>query len=395
MIVSWNWLTQYVRLDMPVEVLAERLALTGLNHESTEEVGGDLAIDLEVTSNRSDCLSHIGVAREISVLFGKTLNVPEPRPLERGEPVENQTSVTVETPALCPRFTARVITGAKIGESPWWLRKRLETLGQPSISNVVDITNYILFECGQPLHTYDLDKLAGHRLIVRNARKGETLKAINGKTYELTPEMLVIADAERPVGLGGVMGGLETEIGDGTTNILIEAAQFDPMTIRRTSRALGLSSPSSYRFERGLDPERTEWASRRCAEMILDLAGGQLHPGVIDVGPPTPERRPITLRLDQLPRVLGIEIGRDEVARILLALGLEPLDVSSGALTVPPAELAERSGTRDRPDRGGRPHPRLSPHPRRSAGAAGPLLPGPSGAGRDGGPQRPHGPRLR
>jgi phenylalanyl-tRNA synthetase beta chain len=336
MIVSWNWLTQYVRLPMPVETLTERLALTGLNHESTEEVGGDLAIDLEVTSNRSDCLGHLGVAREISVLFDTPLRVPDPRPATSGPPVETLTGVTIEAADLCPRFTARVVTGATIRESPWWLRKRLETLGVRPVSNVVDITNYVMFECGQPLHAYDLDRLAGRRLVVRRARAGENLRAINGKVYELGPDMLAICDAKRPVGLGGVMGGLDTEIGPATRNILIEAAQFDALSIRRTARALGLFSPSSYRFERPIDPEATEWASRRTGELILETAGGILHPGVVDVGTPRPPRAAITLRLDQIPRVLGIPIERAAVERILEALGLAPRGNSATSLTFQP-----------------------------------------------------------
>ncbi len=334
MIVSWNWLTQYVRLDMPVETLTERLALTGLNHESTEEVGGDLAIDLEVTSNRPDCLGHLGIAREIAVVFDLPFHEPNPRPPETGKgPVSSRTSVAVEAPDLCPRFTARVVTGATVRESPWWLRKRLETIGVRPVSNIVDITNYVMFECGQPLHAYDLDTLKENRLVVRPARKGETLRAINDKVYELDPSMLAIADAERPVGLAGVMGGLDTEIGPNTRNVLIEAAQFDVLSVRRTSRALGLFSPSSYRFERPMDPERTDWASRRTAELILELAGGALLPGVIDVGRPAPERAPITLRLDQIPRVLGISIDEPTVIRILKALGLEQAGGASGSLT--------------------------------------------------------------
>lgn len=336
MIVSWNWLSEYVRLEMPVEVLAERLALTGLNHESTEEVGGDLAIDLEVTSNRPDCLSHLGVAREISVLFDVPFREPEPNPPTSGESAASLVSVAIEATDLCGRFTARVVSGARVGESPWWLRKRLETLGIARIANVVDVTNYVMFECGQPLHAYDLDKLEGKRLIVRRARKGETLLAINGRTYELTPEMLVIADEKRPVGLAGVMGGLETEIGPESKNIVIEAAQFDPIRVRQTSRALGLFSPSSYRFERPMDPIRTDWASRRCAELILKTGGGTLHPGVIDIGEQPAERAPITLRLDQVPRVLGIEISRSECERILQALGLLPSGASERTLTFEP-----------------------------------------------------------
>jgi phenylalanyl-tRNA synthetase beta chain len=336
MIVSWNWLAQYVRLDMPVEALTERLALTGLNHESTSDVGGDLAIDLEVTSNRADCLGHLGVAREVSVLFEVPLRAPNPNPPTSGATVDTLTSVAIEAPDLCRRFTARVVRGATIKESPWWMRKRLETLGERPISNVVDVTNYVMFECGQPLHAYDLDKLIEHRLVVRKARPKEQLVAINNKTYELASDMLVIADAERPVGLAGVMGGLDTEIGPGTKNILIEAAQFDAMCVRKTARALGLFSPSSYRFERPIDPEGTEWASSRCAELILETAGGTLHPGMIDVGSKRPERSTITLRLDQIPRVLGINIDRSAVERILEALGLEPVESSSTALTVRP-----------------------------------------------------------
>jgi phenylalanyl-tRNA synthetase beta chain len=325
MIVSWNWLTDYLRLDMPVEVLTERLMLAGLNHESTKEVGGDLAIDLEVTSNRPDCLGHIGIAREIAVLFDRSLCLRDPKPRTSGTEVETLAQVRIETPELCPRFTARVVSGVKVGESPWWMRKRLETLGVRPISNVVDVTNYVMFECGQPLHAYDLAKVDGRILIPRRARKGETLKAINGKTYELTTDMLVIADAKRPVGLGGVMGGLDTEIGERTVDVLIEAARFDPLNVRKTSRALGLHSDSSYRFERPIDPEVTEWASRRCAELILETAGGTLHPGMIDAGGFRAERPTVALRLDQIARVLGITIDPLEVSRILRALGLKSM----------------------------------------------------------------------
>src|SRR5262245_7048090 len=336
MIVSWNWLTDYIRLDMPVDMLTERLTLTGLNHESTSEAGGDLAIDLEVTSNRADCLGHIGIAREIGVLFERPFRIPAACPPASGASVDSRTSVSVEAADLCPRFTARVVTGIRVGESPWWMRKRLETIGVRPISNIVDVTNYVMFECGQPLHAYDLDRLAEHRLVVRRARPGETLTAINNRVYELDPEMLVIADALRPVGLGGVMGGLETEIGFNTTNVLIEAAQFDAMSVRRTSRALGLFSPSSFRFERPMDPQATEWASRRCAELTLEVAGGTLHPGLIDVGPRQPVQTPITLRLGQIERLLGITIDRTIVVRILKALGLEWLAENDHSLTVRP-----------------------------------------------------------
>lgn len=324
MIVSWNWLRDYLRLEMSVESLTEKLALSGLNHESTEDVGGDLAIDLEVTSNRPDCLNHLGIAREIGVLFGLPVQFPAPRPTAKSKAknVDELTAVENQEPTLCSRFTARVVTGARVQESPWWLRKRLETLGVRPISNVVDITNYVLFECGQPLHAYDLDKLTGKRLVVRRAAPSEKLLAINGKTYDLKPGMLVIADADKPVGLAGVMGGLETEISATTRDILIESARFDSVSVRNTSRALGLFSPSSHRFERPMDLEMTDWASRRCAEMILDLAGGTLAEGVISIGETAQDRPPITLRLSQISRILGIDVDESAVNDILVRLGL-------------------------------------------------------------------------
>jgi phenylalanyl-tRNA synthetase beta chain len=333
MIVSWNWLSQYVTLDMPVDELTHRLMMAGFNHEGTEDVEGDLAIDLEVTSNRADCLCHLGVAREVGTLFQRVFSEPDARPKESGAPVETLTSVQVDKPELCPFFTARVVSGVSPGESPWWMRRRLKTLGVRPVSNIVDITNYVMFECGQPLHTYDLDTLAERRLWVREAKPGETLKAINGRTYELSTGMLTIADAQRPVGLAGVMGGLETEIGSSTRNVLIEAAVFDPVSVRGTARALGLHSPSSFRFERGVDAQRTEWASRRCAGLILELAGGALHPGVVCVGSPDRERKPITLRTGQFERVLGISIDRDRAHAILCALGLEARAASEGSAT--------------------------------------------------------------
>lgn len=333
MIVSWNWLRDYLRLEMSVEKLAEKLALSGLNHESTEDVGGDLAIDLEVTSNRPDCLNHLGIAREIGVLFDIPVKWHEPEPFspEAAPKVESLTSIENLEMGLCPYFSGRVITGATVKQSPWWLRKRLETLGVRPVSNVVDITNYVLFECGQPLHAYDLDRLSENRLIVRRARNGEEFQAINAKNYKLHENMLVIADAQRPVALAGVMGGLDTEIGATTRNILIESARFDPLTVRSTSRELGLFSPSSHRFERPMDPERTDWASRRCAELILDLAGGTLAQGSIKIGGATTDRPGITIRLSQIERVLGISIDQQSVTRILTRLGL----TSSGESAAP------------------------------------------------------------
>lgn len=321
MIVSWNWLKDYVPLDMPREELERRLMVSGLNHEGTDSFADDWAIDLEVTSNRPDCLGHLGIAREICVLWGKELRIPPALPEENGPPVGDLVKVDIECADLCCRYTARLIQGVKVGPSPDWMADRLQTVGLLPVNNVVDISNYVLMECGQPLHTFDFARLAGGRIIVRRPKPKETIEAIDHKEYELGGDMCVIADAKKAVAIGGVMGGASTEISSATRDVLIEAAEFDPVSIRTTARALNLHSDSSYRFERRVDPETIDWASRRCAELTLELAGGRLCEGVIDVGPARPARKPIVLRLAQLERILGITIPVEEVRRILAALG--------------------------------------------------------------------------
>ncbi len=339
MIISWDWLEQYVTPSESPMVVADKLMMTGLNLEGMEEVGYDLAVDLEVTSNRMDCLGHIGVAREVAVCFGLDLKVPDPQPACNGTPVSEATSVEIECENLCPRYTARVIKGVKVGPSPSWLKDRLATVGIASINNIVDISNYVLMECGQPLHTFDFDGLNGGRIVVRRARDGETIEAIDHKEYKLTTEMCVIADAERPVAIGGVMGGASTEISDSTTSVLIEVADFDPMSIRNTARALKLFSDSSHRFERGVDAHQLDWASRRCCELILEVAGGELLEDSLWTGaqpPAAPDA--VSLRFGQLKRILGIETGSDEAVSILQSLGLElqgEATADSAAFVVP------------------------------------------------------------
>lgn len=336
MLVSWNWLKQYVALDVSPDEFARRLMMAGLNHESTTAIDGDVAIDLEVTSNRPDCLGHIGIAREAAVLFDKPLKRPAAAPQESGPPVSDLTSVALECPDLCWRYTARLLRGVKVGYSPTWLRQRLSAIGIAAINNVVDATNYVLMECGQPLHAFDFARLSGRRIVVREPKPGEKLEAINHKSYDLEPGMCVIADAQRPVGLGGVMGGAATEISSATTDVLIEAAEFSPLAIRKAARRLRLFSDSSYRFERGLDPQGVDWASRRCCELILEIAGGELASGAIDVGRQPSAREPVVLRLNQIKRILGIEIDAVEVERILVALGNQKLRTDKATLEVTP-----------------------------------------------------------
>ena len=336
MLVSWNWLKDYVPLKMSVEELAERLAMTGLNHEGTTTVDDDFCIDLEVTSNRPDCLGHIGIAREISVVFDVPLCIKDPDPKAGGKKAEDLISVSIECPELCPRYQARVIQGVKVGPSPDWLVKRLKTIGVNPVNNIVDVSNYVLMEIGQPLHTFDYGKVAGQKIIVRRANKEEQFIAIDHKTYTLDENTCVIADAENAVALGGVMGGADSEVSDTTTDILVEAAEFDPLSIRSTARKLKLFSPSSYRFERGVDSEYVDWASRRCCELILEIAGGELAEGVVDVGSKREIIPPITLRLSQIPRVLGIDVSNEAIERILTALGNEKLSADSQTIQVQP-----------------------------------------------------------
>jgi phenylalanyl-tRNA synthetase beta chain len=332
MLISWNWLKQYVPLTMSLAEFERRLMMAGLNHESTEEVGGDLVVDLEITSNRPDCLGHIGIARETAVLFGQPLTIPTAQPKQGDTPVDQWVKVRIDCPELCLRYTARVIRGIKIAPSPKWMTRRLETIGITPINNVVDISNYVLMECGQPLHTFDFGKLNGGEIIVRRPLPGETIEAIDHKTYTLGPEMCMICDAKDPIAVGGVMGGAQTEISDATRDVLIEAAEFDPVAIRNTARQLNLHSDSSYRFERRIDPEGLDWASRRCCELILELAGGELAAGVVDVGQQPPHREPITLRFSQLKRILGIDVPPERVREILASLGNE--EVASGQSSV-------------------------------------------------------------
>ncbi|MEM9940318.1 MAG: phenylalanine--tRNA ligase subunit beta [Planctomycetota bacterium] len=334
MIVSWDWLKEYVSLSMDHDHLVDRLTMSGLNHEGTEPIGEDQAIDLEVTSNRADCLGHLGVAREIAALYDLDLKIPDPQPTTIAESVTDHCSVEIESPETCFRYTARLIRGVKIGPSPQWMQKRLKSLGIGIVNNVVDATNYVMFECGQPLHAFDFAKLSEGKIVVRSASQGEQFEAIDHHKYLLEPGMCVISDGKVPVAIGGVMGGADSEVSEETVDVLIEAAYFDQLSVRQTARKLKLHSPSSFRFERDIDSANLDWASRRCCEFILEMAGGELLEGVVDVGQ-APEPPPIlTLRFHQLSRILGIEIPTEQVGPILKKLGLSVKAEDQNQITV-------------------------------------------------------------
>jgi phenylalanyl-tRNA synthetase beta chain len=283
----------------------------------------DHLLELSVTPNRGDCLSIIGVAREVAALIGAELHPPIPTLRQGNHRVEDAVRVSVQDLDLCPRYSARLITGVRIGPSPFWLRTRLERAGVRSINNVVDVTNYVMVEYGQPLHAFDFDLLEGGEIVVKRAAPGEQFVTLDGLERVLHKDTLMICDALRTVAIGGVMGGLNSEIRDATSRVLLESAYFSPQGIRRTSTALGLQTESSYRFERGIDPEGVLAASLRAAALIAELAGGEAAQGVIDCYPtplPCPE---IRLRLPKVNALLGMSLEPEEVKGILERLHME------------------------------------------------------------------------
>jgi len=323
--IVYDWLREFVDVAASPADLRARLSLAGIAIDSVEESAAGPVLDAEITANRPDCLGHYGIAREVAAIYRLPIKPLRPKLKESSEKAPDATRVEIESPDLCGRYTARVLRGVKVQPSPDWLRQRLEAIGQNSINNIVDITNYVMFELGQPLHAFDLDKLAERRIVVRRARPGEKIRTLDGAERTLTKEMCVIADASSAVAIAGVMGGADSEIGFGSRNILIESAWFDPITVRRTSKALGLRTEASYRFERGVDPEMVEIASRRAAELIQQLAGGEILSGVVDVYPRREQPLLIELTRKELLRVMGADVPDRDIEGILGALGFHPV----------------------------------------------------------------------
>jgi phenylalanyl-tRNA synthetase beta chain len=323
--VLYNWLKEFVDVNAPPAELRARLSLAGIAVDSIEESVAGPVFDTEITANRPDCLGHYGVAREIAAIYRAPLKPVRPKLNESAEKAEDAARVGIESPELCGRYTARILRGVKVEPSRDWLRHRLEAIGQNSINNVVDITNYVMFELGQPLHAFDLDKLEERRLLVRHARPGEKMRTLDGAERTLAEDMCVIADAAHAVAIGGVMGGADSEISSSSRNILLESAWFDPVSIRRTSRALGLRSEASYRFERGSDPEMAELASRRAAALIQQLGGGEILAGLVDVYPRPEPPLELEFARQELLRVMGADVPDREIEDVLGALGFRPV----------------------------------------------------------------------
>jgi phenylalanyl-tRNA synthetase beta chain len=319
-----SWLRDFVDPGVPVRDLAWRLHMAGFELAGIEPAPGaatadeDAVVDFEITANRPDGLSVIGIAREVATLFDRPLRVPAPALTTAAAALP--VSVRIDDPDLCPRYAAAV-ADIRVGPSPAWMQHRLQAAGVRAISNIVDITNYVLLELGHPMHAFDLARLAGAAIVVRRARQGETLRTLDGVERRLTPDMLVIADAERAQAVAGVMGGGEAEVSPGTQRVALESAFFLPASVRRTSKRLGLSTEASYRFERGADPDAPVRALARCAELIEQTGAGTMLPGWLDVHPAPRPRRVIDLRARQLGTVAGTNVEAAEVERILTGLG--------------------------------------------------------------------------
>ncbi|HEX8385711.1 MAG TPA: phenylalanine--tRNA ligase subunit beta, partial [Rubricoccaceae bacterium] len=298
--------------------------------------GGDAVLDVNVTPNRPDATSHVGVARDVAALVGAPLRLPAVTLPVAGAPFP--VPITVEDADGCPRYVALVVENVAVGPSPAWMRERLEAIGVRSVNNVVDVTNYVLHETGQPLHAFDLDRLTGPGIVVRRSRAGETLETLDHVERDLPEGTLVIADAAAPVAVAGVMGGAGSEVTEATTRVLIESAAFDAPSVRRASKRLGLSTDASYRFERGVDETGQLGAAARAAALLADVAGGTLAPGVADVvsRPYTP--RTTAFRLSRVARVLGVAVPEGEALGLLRAIGFEATPSGDGdtfTVTVP------------------------------------------------------------
>jgi phenylalanyl-tRNA synthetase beta chain len=334
--VSLEWLREYVDAGAP-GALADALTMSGIEVEAVEATkDGDTVFEVEITPNRPDCLSHWGVARDLSALTGEKKRFPK---IEIPEPADDAISadiVEIEEKELCPRYTARIIRGVEVAESPDWMKRRLEAVGLRPINNIVDATNYVLMELGHPLHAFDLDLLDERRIVVRKAKRGEKITTLDDVERELSENDLAICDATKPVALAGVIGGADTAVSTSTTNILLESAVFAPSNIRATARNHKISTDSSFRFERGSDFEMAPLASDRAAALILEIAGGKLASKLIDASSAPARRKKVQCRFDKIRSILGAEVADGKITAIFEALGLSVNPVSDGVIEISP-----------------------------------------------------------
>jgi phenylalanyl-tRNA synthetase beta chain len=338
MLFSYNWLQSFFKKNLPKpKKLAELLSLHSFEVSEVEKKGKDVVLNIDVSPNRGDCFSHLGIAREVSAVTGLSFSGEAERIKFLGDKKlksKDFLSVTIKNLQACPRYTARVITGVRVGSSPKYLRERLIACGLNPINNIVDVANYVMLETGQPLHAFDLEKLEGKKLIVRFAKRGEQIVSLDGEKYNLTPDILVIADSRKPVAIAGIKGGKKPEVDQKTKTIVLESANFSPRIIRRASKRLGLRTDASVRFEHGLDPNLTETACSRAAYLIQEIAGGKAIQDLIDIYPKKVYSRKIKLDLNYADALLGLKIPQKEAEAILKRLGFKIYEVKSRQIKV-------------------------------------------------------------
>jgi len=335
MLVPLDWLKEILNIELPAKEIAHILTMLGFEVEGIE--GSESPVfNIKVTSNRGDCLSIIGIARELSAKLSLPLNLPHSTVEEGDKRVEELAEVEIWEPDLCPRYCARIVLGVEVKESPPWLQERLVKSGLRAINNIVDATNYTMLLTGQPIHAFDYDLLRKRKIIVRRAEEGEKIITLDGIERELSSDMLVIADAERVVAIAGVMGGQNTEVTLGTENVLIEAAHFNPASIRRTSRALSMSTDASYRFERYVDPYLPPEAATYCASLIKSLAGGEIAKGIIDVYPTKIFPKIIDFPYKLTNQLLGTNLSKERIIYYLRNLNLDVRDEGEKLVVICP-----------------------------------------------------------
>jgi phenylalanyl-tRNA synthetase beta chain len=345
---TFNWLKEFVAIKVSPQKLANLLTMTGLEVESLAPLRGpeegqqDWLFEISVTPNRGDCLGLKGLAREVAALTGARLKSPAISPHAKDAGIATRINIAIQSSRLCPRYSARIVDSVRVGASPPWLRFRLESCGIRSINNVVDVTNYVMLETGQPLHAFDLDRLATRRIIVRQAKDIKRFTTLDGVERELAPEDLLICDGDRPIALAGVMGGMESEVQSETQRLLLESAHFEPLGIRRTAKRLALHSEASHRFERWVDPEGTLHALDRSVYLLQEIAGATPEKGALDRYPRRMPMPTVLLRGERIERLLGVRIERNQVEKLLQSLGATMRSPSRGVIkVVPPSSRAD------------------------------------------------------
>lgn len=340
--LTLRWLREFVAVQSSPHEIAKSLTMAGLEVESLvpfadgDRSREDWVMEVAVTPNRGDCLGILGLAREVAAICGGRLRLPPIQPHSKDSGMKRLVDVEIRSPSLCPRYSARMVLGIRVTESPEWMRARLEACGIRAINNVVDVTNYVMLETGQPLHAFDADRLAAKRIIAREAREIQKIVTLDGIERDLAPGDLLICDGDTPIALAGVMGGRDSEVQWNTHAVLLESAHFDPLCVRRTAKRLAIHSEASHRFERGVDPQGTLFALDRAAYLLAEVAEGNPIEGVVDRYPRRAKSAPILLRDSKVSRLLGVELPRKESERILNALGIKVQGRSKSAVKVIP-----------------------------------------------------------